>query len=1093
MTKKLFQSFMIMLLPLWAWAEPVDMETALQKAQHFLPGKTFIHADKSHRMKSNAPVSKAISYYVFNVEDNGGFVIVSGDDRTKEILAYSENGNLDPDNAPSNVRWLLSYYERVFLGLDENPQQSFAKSMRKTTEKINIAPFITTTWGQGSPYNTQCPTIGDEHCVTGCVATAMAQVMNYMQCPEGETSSLGDYTTNSYQIAVDALPPTSFEWGNMTDDDIARLMRYCGQAVQMDYGLDESGAYEYDVPSAMMSCFSFDSEMSFAYPGGFGDGWEDFIYNELAEGRPVIYGATSDMGRHSFICNGYKDGMFYINWGWDGNFNGYYELSLLDVTDGIAYNYDHCAIVNIRKSTGTPVEDGNGRTFTAQSPEGITLTFSVISESGKTCRVGFSDNPPGYSAIDESVTGTLTIPSEVEGYRVISIGYSAFSRNNLSEIILPETITKIMGSAFANSFELPSITIPRNVAYICDYDGIFAGCPKLKTITVDEDNPVYDSRESCNAVIHSNTNRMVAGCGTTTIPRTVTYISTQALVGWEVEHLFVHKDLFLGYGGWFSFDEGLPNLESIVVEEGNPYYASPDGCNAIIDMENGELLLGCSQTIIPSGVIDIASQAFIGNKKIKSINIPEGVIAINSQAFLGCENLEEVNLPSTLTYIVGGAFSYCNLKSIHIPDGIEELDNTFYYNNNLTTFTGGNNLRRIGNGTFAGCGFESFTVGNKVEVVGDAFERCSRLKSLFIPKGVKSIGRNIVMSCESLESIIIEEGNTIYDSRDNCDAIIETATNKMIAGCKNTTLPDGINSISDYCFWECYDLKELYFPESLEKIGNYAFYCCESLQTVRLPRSLNELGDGAFNNCLNLTSVVVEWTEPIPLTSRYTFSNCANCTLYVPYGSKAAYEAADYWKDFKEIIEIKTVNVGSTGLATFCSSAPLDFTGVSGLKAYIASGFEPSTGTLDLTRVLKVPAGEGLYLVGDAGTYSVPVSETDMVYSNLLKGVTTATTINPTDGSNTNFILANGSHGVGFYTLSAAGELAAGKAYLQIPTASLSSGVKAIYVIFDDDETAIQSIQEETNAQGIYNLQGQQVNAPKGGLYIINGKKVLVK
>lgn len=236
--------------------------------------------------------------------------------------------------------------------------------------------------------------------------------------------------------------------------------------------------------------------------------------------------------------------------------------------------------------------------------------------------------------------------------------------------------------------------------------------------------------------------------------------------------------------------------------------------------------------------------------------------------------------------------------------------------------------------------------------------------------------------------------------------------------------------------------------------------------------------------CLNETPPSIIGENPIP--------DRANYSLYVSAGSKAAYEAADYWKEFKEIVEINTINIGSTGFATYCSPYALDFSDIPGVKAYIASGFEPSTGTLVLTRALKVPAGEGLYLVGDAGTYNVPVSETDMVYSNLLKGVTTATTINPTDGSYTNFILSNGSNGIGFYTLSTAGELAAGKAYLQLPTSNISN-VKTINLNFGNEGTAIQDIKSDNLSHRIYNLQGQPVSLPKSGVYIIDGKKVFIK
>lgn len=883
-------------------AEPITQQQALQKAQAFLQGKSVNQVNQKRRLRSSIHSSAPQSYYVFNAEDNEGFVIVSGDDRTREILAYADHGNFDIDQVPSNVKWWLDYYERVITNLDKAPRQAPLKGTRRALERENIAPFITTTWGQGAPYNTQCPTVDDEHCLTGCVATAMAQVMNYMRCPGGETGTIDGYTTGSLNLWVDGLASTSFDWGNMTDDDIARLMRYCGQGVNMDYGLDTSGSMVFNVPYAMKSFFGFDNSVWFVYASDISaDAWINLIYREIADGRPVILGGGDDLSKHAFVCNGYEDGLFYINWGWDGNFDGYFELELLSPMPSSNYSKDLLAVVNIHKSLRGEEADGAGRIFTAFSPEGIELTFSVISESAKTCRVGNSEDN-GMSAIDESATGTLTVPSEVEGYRVISIGESAFFRNNLSEIILPETIIKINDTAFRYSFELSSITIPKSVAHISNVV-IFSECPKLREIIVDKDNPLYDSRENCNAVIYTPGNTLIAGCGGTIIPRTCTVIAPTSLMDcYGMESMFINKDLVnieVPTPIW-----GCPDLESIVVEEGNPIYASPNNCNAIIDMQNEALILGCSNTVIPSNVKIISDVAFFNNKKLKSIVIPEGVEALYSQTFTGCENLEEVSLPSTLTYMAGNDFSQCNLKSIHIPNGIERLMGSFWNNSNLSTVTGGKNLVEIGHGTFSGCAFESFTISDKMEIIGDAFERCANLKSIFIPKGVKSIGREAFVSCYSLESMAVEEGNAVYDSRDNCNAIIETATNKMVAGCMNTTFPEGVTSIADRCFWECYNLKEVNFPNSLEIIGNYSFYSCENLQAVTLPINLTELGDGAFNNCNNLKSVTVEWTEPIPLMSGSTFSNCTNCTLYVPDGCKAAYQAANYWRDFKEIREM---------------------------------------------------------------------------------------------------------------------------------------------------------------------------------------------
>lgn len=191
------------------------------------------------------------------------------------------------------------------------------------------------------------------------------------------------------------------------------------------------------------------------------------------------------------------------------------------------------------------------------------------------------------------------------------------------------------------------------------------------------------------------------------------------------------------------------------------------------------------------------------------------------------------------------------------------------------------------------------------------------------------------------------------------------------------------------------------------------------------------------------------------------------------------------------------ITIGASGMATFCSDSDLDFSTVSGLQAYTGAGFNRETGVLTMLRVSDVPAGTGLVLRGTPGTYEVPYGTSSSIYANLLVGVTTATTLSQTEGGYTNYILSNGSHGVGFYIVSGTGQLSAGKAYLRIPTAQ-SSNLSRIMMDFDSEATGIENVQRSTESRKAdtwYDLSGRRIGVrpTRKGLYIRNGQKVVVR
>ena len=232
----------------------------------------------------------------------------------------------------------------------------------------------------------------------------------------------------------------------------------------------------------------------------------------------------------------------------------------------------------------------------------------------------------------------------------------------------------------------------------------------------------------------------------------------------------------------------------------------------------------------------------------------------------------------------------------------------------------------------------------------------------------------------------------------------------------------------------------------------------------------------------------------------FTGSYIESSTLYVPSSALSSYKGNYKWNGFGTIKEIPStiqVVVGSTGIATYCSPLNLDFTGVNGVKAYIASEYNSVEGTITMTKVNEVPAGTGFILKGSPKTYNIPVkSDVNTSFVNLLVGTVVGTEVPGTSNGYDNYILGNGVNGVAFYK-SSGGSLAANKAYLRLP-ASGSSSAKAVRMSFDDDATTEILLLEgentdETATSPIYDLNGMQKSGISKGWNIVNGKKILIK
>ncbi|MCI8489049.1 MAG: leucine-rich repeat protein [Lachnospiraceae bacterium] len=439
----------------------------------------------------------------------------------------------------------------------------------------------------------------------------------------------------------------------------------------------------------------------------------------------------------------------------------------------------------------------------------------------------------------------LEIPESIDGKKVTAIGKEAFSGcSGLKSISIPDSVTAIGERAFYRCRALRSISIPDGVTAIGEWafyrcytlksisipdsvteigENAFGGCWGLEQMTVESGNAVYDSRNGCNAIIETGENRLISGCKNTVIPGSVTTIGIRAFCGCErLKSISIPDSVTAIERAAFSGSK----LESISI---------PDSVTAI----GQSAFYGCivlESINIPDSITEIMPQAFFNCYALKSISIPNSVTAIGVQAFYNCCALESISIPDSVTVIEQSAFSDCIvLESISIPDSVTAIKmNTFYNCCALESISIPDSVTAISDKAFYGCsGLKSISIPDSVTVISDAaFYGCSGLKSISIPDSVMGIGSTAFSGCSGLEQIVVGDGNTAYDSRNSCNAIIATGKNKLISGCKNTVIPDSVTAIERAAFFGCSGLKSISIPDSVTKISNDAFSGCSGLEQM---------------------------------------------------------------------------------------------------------------------------------------------------------------------------------------------------------------------------------------------------------------------
>jgi len=352
------------------------------------------------------------------MNNDEGFIIISADDVAVPVLGYSENGSYDDSN-PNFSYWMECLSQEIASAIENNTPQSAeikakwdaylndnATSLRASTA-AGVSPLIQTQWNQDTPYNSLCPTVNGTLTATGCVATAMAQIMKFWNYPTTGTGS-NTYTPPNSAEGTSFLPitvdfgNTTYDWTDMTNtyttsstsqqkSAVATLMYHCGVSVNMQYDLASSvgsGAYNEDVGPALVKYFNYDAGVNILYRDDYSySAWTNILKTELDAGRPVLYGGQGTPAGHSFVCDGYdSDNLYHFNWGWSGVSDGYYQLWALNPPalgiGGFAggFNSEQSAVVGIQPNINSPapiILSVDSLTANVPSLTNITQAFNI--------------------------------------------------------------------------------------------------------------------------------------------------------------------------------------------------------------------------------------------------------------------------------------------------------------------------------------------------------------------------------------------------------------------------------------------------------------------------------------------------------------------------------------------------------------------------------------------------------------------------------------------------------------------------------------------------------------------------------------------
>ncbi len=970
-------------------AASVDADAARSRASSFLQSQRQgrlsapnVALRLAHAEPSTVSAGQT-AYYVFNSEGGDAFVIVAGDDRAVQILAYGDEA-LDMANLPSNLQWWLGQYKAQIEWLVEQPEVVAPAPVRARADDVVIEPLLKTIWHQSTPFNDMCPVIDGEASATGCVATAMAQVMNYWKYP-AQVPPLPGYVTDTEHYNVPSLPSAELEWdyildvynpGDYNEEEavaVATLLRYCGQGCFMDYSPMGSGAWQEDQLMALKQ-FGYNHEAQCLYRDECEDvQWHAMIMEELSNDRPVLYTGTSFGGAHAFVLDGYKDGKYHVNWGWGGG-NGYFVLDALG-RDDWEFNYYQTMQYHV-------YPDPEGNSVQSYDFEVSGIYYKRNGDAAEVVRRDIMHN---------CYSGSIVIPETVtldgETLAVTSIApYAFMDCMEVTDILLPPSVTNIGANAFYRCSAMTTIRIQgKNKRLGKD---AFADCYGLSEVYTDDVESwatmEFVSRCSCPLVYGPMLFDKKGNA--------ITDVLIPASVDKVGNYLFTNYDY----------------LKSVLIEEG-------------VTAIGHDSFYGCDEmtsVTLPQSLRSIGDDAFDGCTQLSDLILPPFLESIGVYAFYACESLTHVDIPGSVSVLGDVSFGACtNLAQVTLNSGLTRVgEYAFYYCLSLNDVILPSTVTSIGYAAFDGCSnLSNVTLNDNLQELEDfAFNDCPSLQKIVIPSSVTLIGIGAFIGCSSLATIVLDGCSSHVDSNAfmSCSQLARVEIRDLLSWCNMTfendqanplyfahhlfmngeevcdlAIPAGVKHINDYAFIRCESLTSLTMSNDVESVGEQAFKDCKKMTVATLGDGVRTIGEKAFHGCSKLMDFT--FGKRMKMAEMYAFRSCnalvkitsravtppylkgksifpdkvyKNAIVYAPRQSLRAYREALVWRYF-------------------------DIEGVNFMPEWCDVNGDGEVNISDVTAIIDIQHKGGVDIVGDVnGDEEVNISDINAVIDYIITG-----------------------------------------------------------------------------------------------------------